>query len=218
MVRNEPHDLTKSNNVFGAFGIGLFFDFGSTLAEIDVDESDLGESDKVVVGLSRGANTVLLPEARNMPPPTRLGLVLSLVCLATLNEFGLDEPPFVEVAGDRGVGVMRGVLPPSSELILSLSVRSVLVVKETLLFPEGVSVAGNLKEREETGSNVSVVLAFDDDAGCTAREEEDSKTGDSVGFEGFGGTGTAEEDADTAADGGSMILIGTRRRLVGNGT
>lgn len=180
MERNEPHDFTKSNNVFGAFGTGMyeFSKFKWSLAEglienDDVDESDSGGSAKVGLPLSRGVNTMLLPEARKMPPPTRLGLALSLTCLASLNEFGLDAP-LVEFAGDGRVGV-EGVLP-SSENFLSLSVRSVPVVKETLLFPEDASVAGNFKEREDTGSKVSV-LAFDD-AGRTARED-DSRTGDS---------------------------------------
>ena len=204
--RSEPHDFTKSNNVFGAFGTGIygFFEFESSLDE-NVDESGFGGSAKVVgLRLSRGVNIVLLPEARNMPPPTRLGLALSLACLASLNEFGLDAP-LVEFAGDAGVGVLL-----SSDFFWSLSVRSVFAVEETLLFPEGASVAGNFKEREDTGSNVSVV-AFDD-AGCTARED-DSTTGDSGGFEGFDAR-TVDDVADEAADGGSMILIGTRRRLI----
>ena len=150
---------------------------------------------------------MLLPEARNMPPPTRLGLAFSLTCLASLNEFGLDEP-FVE--GNGGVGV-RGVLPSSGGYFLPLSVRSFPVVEETLLFPEGASVTGNFKEREDTGSNVSV-LTFDD-AGRTARED-DSTTGDSGDFEGLG-EGATDKVADAAAvDGGSMILIGMRRRLI----
>ena len=145
--RNEPHDLTKSNNVFGAFGTtGIYevFDFESSLA---VDELDfVGGSPATEVGLplSRGVNMVLLPEARNIPPPTRLGLAFSLACLASLNEFGLDAP-LVEFAGDGGIGV-RGVLLLSSEIFGSLSVRSVLAAKETLLFPEGASVVDNFKE------------------------------------------------------------------------
>jgi len=81
--------------VLGAFGTGIYevFEFESSLAEEnDVDESDFGGSDKVGLPLSRGVNNVLLPEARNMPPLTRLGLELSLACLASLNEFGLDGP------------------------------------------------------------------------------------------------------------------------------
>lgn len=153
---------------------------------------------------------MLLPEARNMPPPTRLGLAFSLTCLASLNEFGLDEP-FVE--GNGGVGV-RGVLPSSSGYFLPLSVRSFPVVEETLLFPEGASVAGNFKEREDTGSNVSV-LTFDD--ALRTAPEDDSTTGDAGGFEGLC-KGTGDEVADAAAaDGGSMILIGTRRRLIADG-
>ena len=203
--RNDPHDFTKSNNVFGGFGTGLY--------ELDVDESDFdgGSATTNVVGsplFSRGANTVLLPEARNMPPPTRLGLAFSLTCLASLKEFGFDEL-FVEIAGDEAVGV-RGVLP-SSEIFWSLSVRSFPVVKVTLLFPEGACVAGNFKGREDTGFNVSV-LTFDD-AGRTARED-DSTTGDSGDFEGLG-EGTTDKVANAAAvDGGSMILIGMRRRLI----
>ena len=116
---------------------------------------------------------MLLPEARNMPPPTRLGLALSLACLASLNELGLDAP-LVEFAGDGRAGMV--VVLPSSEVFLWLSVRSFPGVKETLLLPEDVSIAGNFKEREDTGSKVPG-LAFDD-AGCTARED-DSTTGDS---------------------------------------
>lgn len=144
--RNDPHDFTKSNNVFGAFGTGIFF--GSSLAKslignIDVNESGFGGSAEIGLPLSRGVNTVLLPEARNMPPPTRLGLALSLACLASLNEFGLDAPP-VEFAGDGREGV-GGVLL-SGETFLSLSEGSVPVVKETLLLPEDAFVVGNFKE------------------------------------------------------------------------
>ena len=178
--RNEPHDFTKSNNVFGAFGTGLceVFESESSLAESpiendDADESDFGGTAKVGSPLSRGVNIVLLPEARNIPPPTRLGLAVSLACLASLNEFGLDAP-LVKFAGDGRAGV-RGVLP-SSEFFLSLSVRSVSAVKEILLFPEGASVPGSFKEREDTGSIVSILES--DDAGRTAREG-DSTTGDS---------------------------------------
>ena len=174
---NEPHDFAKSNNVFGAFGTGSYevFDFESSLAEslIDADESDFGRSAEVILPFSRGVNTVLLPEARNMPPPTRLGLALSLACLASLNEFGLDGP-LVEFSGDGRLGV-RGVLP-SSETFLSLSVRSLPLVRDTLPFPDDPSVAGNFRDLEDTGSKVSV-LTFDD-AGRTA-SEDDSTTGDS---------------------------------------
>ena len=149
--RNEPHDFTKSNNVFGAFGTGTYevFLFESSLAEEgliendDVDESDFGGSAKAGMPLSRGVITVLLPEARYMPPPTRLGLALSLACLASLNEVGLDGL-LVEFADDGRVGV-GGVLL-SNETFWSLSVKSFPVVEETLLFPEGVSVAGNFKD------------------------------------------------------------------------
>ena len=57
--RNEPHDFTKSNNVFGAFGTGIYevFEFESSSAESliendDVDESDFGGSAKVGLPLS----------------------------------------------------------------------------------------------------------------------------------------------------------------------
>ena len=150
---NESHDFTKSNNVFGAFGTGIYevFEFESSLAEEslienddDVDESDfVGGSAGVELPLSRGVITVWLPEARNMPPPTRLGLALSLACLASLNEFGLDGL-LVEFADDGMVEV--GAVLPSDESFLSLSGRSVPVVKETLLSPESVSVTGNFEE------------------------------------------------------------------------
>ena len=148
--RNELHDFTKSNNVFGAVGTSIYeaFELESSLAEgliegDDVDELIFGGSAEVGLPLSRGVNTVLLPEARNMPPPTRLGLALSLACLASLNEFGLDAP-LVEFVGNGEVGV-GGVLP-SSEPFLSLSMISLPVVKGTVLLPKDASVAGNSKE------------------------------------------------------------------------
>jgi hypothetical protein len=181
--RNEPHDFTKSNSVFGAFGTGTESSLAdSPIENNDVDESDFGGFVKVGLPLSRGWKIVLLPEARNMPPPTRLGLALSLACLASLNEFIL-EPPF---AGGGSVEVLDGE-----------SLSSCVSFKETLLLLEDAS----FKEREDIGSKVSV-LTFDG--------EDNSETGDSWGTEGPG-TGTADEFE--VADGGSIIFIGTRRRL-----
>ena len=195
--RNEPHDFTKSNSVFGAFGTGTgiyeVFEFESSflsdspIENDDVDESDFGGFVKVG---SRGLKIVLLPEARNMPPPTRLGLALSLACLASLKEFILEPA----LAG--GGGSVDGL---DGEFL-----SSCVSFKETLLLLEDASVVGSFKEREDIGSKASA-LTFDG-------EDDDSKTGDSWGVVGPG-MGTADE----AADGGSIIFIGTRRRLVANG-
>ena len=154
MERSELHDFTKSNNVLGTFGAGTV----ESSFWVDIDESDFGRSAKVGLPLSRGVKTVLLPEARNMPPPTRLDLTFSLACLASLNEFGLDAP----FAGGPSVEVGSGLPLDGESSGRSFSV----VVKETLLLLADVSVAGNFKEREDIGSKVSV-LAFND-GGCTA--------------------------------------------------
>jgi hypothetical protein len=170
---NEPHDFTKSNNVFGAFRTGGYEEVFESSADSPVDSDDVDESDfaKVGVPFSRGAKIVLLPEARNMPPPTRLGLALSLACLASLNEFG----PFVEFAGGGGVRLGGDGTCESADgdvLAFDGGFLSLSVAREALLLSEEATVADNFREREDIGSNL--LASKFNDAGGTA-SEDDSK-------------------------------------------
>lgn len=73
------------------------------------------------------------------------------------------------------------------------SMRSFSVGKET-----------GFKGREDIGSKILVLAS--DAAGCTAREDDFT----------IGDCGRFNKAGDTAADGGSMICIGTRRRSLVN--
>jgi hypothetical protein len=67
-----------------------------TVGGFEPSSGTIGEADGLLVG-----NIVLSPDARKIPPPTRLGLMLSRIFLASLNVCGCSDLG----EGPEGVGI-----------------------------------------------------------------------------------------------------------------
>lgn len=113
---------------------------GSTATRIAGVAIVAGVGEAVGLGLGTvsvlDGNIVLSPEARNMPPPTRLGFALSRACLTSLKVRG--SSCFVEGGGDDDAR-------DSGDEILEVDEED-----------EDTGGGWDFKDREDTGSSVSV--------------------------------------------------------------
>jgi len=144
---NDHHDFENSNKVGGGLGtatldVGRFITSsrGETICNSGEDGLVVWDSDSTgfsVAAISLVGKIVFWPEVRKIPPPTRLGLSLSLACFASLKLSGFEFGGLMAEIDDRGavvVGLGRVVSEDDGP---------------------GAGVEAGLRDRVDTGSKVS---------------------------------------------------------------
>ncbi|KAG6884152.1 hypothetical protein C0993_000907 [Termitomyces sp. T159_Od127] len=204
--REASHALTKSKHVFGgaAGGTGtigcaastsaLRFAPASTVRSAPAPAPASASAADGTAGAHLTGEIVFSPDARNIPPPTRLGLLFSRACFASLNVrvrvcVCVCAVVFACAGAGAGSGGVAADVGGGAGAVVGVEVGVGETETETDV-AGGNGASFFLSERVDTALSVSdavVGVAFND-------------AGDKVGV-----------DVDAAGE-GSTILIGTRRR------